>query len=918
MEKWKKWVGASLVALTLPIGFSGEAHAQEKTLNIFHTNDIHASFEEYGKVSAYVNQQREALDHVLFLDAGDFASGNPVVDLNFGKPMIDVFNLAGLDGFVIGNHEFDYGQTHLQENIEDSSFPWLGANMDSGDTSVDNPDPYVVIDVDGVDVGILGITQAPPATAPANVVGMTFDQDYAATALAYQDELEEQADVIVALTHIGHDQDRRLAEAVDYFDVIIGGHSHTTLSQPAVVNGTPIVQTGANLANLGELTLVYDEETDEVNRVTGGLTAVSSLTDVDEDVQAVIDGYVEEMEDVLGKVVGYSDTGLTRDGRYNGDAPLGNFWTDAMRDFAEADVALTNNGGLRDSISPGDITLNDLYTVEPFANEIMVIEMTGAAIEDVIEFSYTRGDRSQIDLQTSGLHYEITTGTTGNYLGVDLTIDGEPVQEEETYAVAVADYIGTGGSGYQFEGEVIHETVGLMTTAMEQYALQLTDAGEPINYYQEGRISVKVDPSGPNPGEIVGSTETGLYSANKNRQDVGLGNLYTDAIKAKTGSEIALLNGSSVTGEIPPGSITDRQIEALDSFGNAIVVAETTGARLKEVIEEQSRYHNGVDLQASGLTYTLVPIGNGYDLANIEVQGEAIDDNAVYTVAYNDYMHGNSFYQLGEAVEDQIGPVWQAVVDYVSEQTEPINYEEGTRIQIEGEEDPGDPSGTRSVAEAIANNSGVYPVQGYIVGSIVNQQPVIGEGTHAPSNLLLADSPDETDRNKMLPVQLVNGTAVRNGLNLVQHPDHLGQPVRITGSLEAYFSTPGMRAPSDYQWVDIGEPEEPEVPACSFDEWKADQVYTAGDQVAYNGEFYEAKWWTQGEHPSKSGQWDVWKKVADCYDTPEGPQEWNSEQIYVAGDQVTVEGKLYEAKWWTQGEDPRNSGQWDVWKKIEE
>ncbi|WP_054711412.1 bifunctional UDP-sugar hydrolase/5'-nucleotidase [Bacillus sp. JCM 19041] len=127
MNMTKKMLYPLLFTLVTLFAFSPLAHATERTLNIFHTNDIHATFDDFGKVSAYINQQREAEEHVLYLDAGDFASGNPVVDLNYGKPMIDVFNLAGLDAFTIGNHEFDYGQSYLQENIEDSSFPWLGA-----------------------------------------------------------------------------------------------------------------------------------------------------------------------------------------------------------------------------------------------------------------------------------------------------------------------------------------------------------------------------------------------------------------------------------------------------------------------------------------------------------------------------------------------------------------------------------------------------------------------------------------------------------------------------------------------------------------------------------------------------------------------------------------------------------------------
>ncbi|PAE94062.1 5'-nucleotidase C-terminal domain-containing protein [Shouchella clausii] len=903
------------VCLTVPQSASGETG--EKTLHIIHTNDIHASFDEYGKVAAYIQNKRQSSDHFLYVDAGDFASGNPVVDLNNGKPMIDVFNLAGLDAFTIGNHEFDYGQDHLKTNMEQADFPWLAANLDTGATGVENTKPYVLIDADGISVALFSLTQAPPATAPANVIGMEFDNDYIGTALAYKDELESQADVIIALTHIGYDQDRRLANEVEYFDAIIGGHSHTTLNAPAVVNGTPIVQTGSNLQHIGELDFTYNETTDEVTEVSGQLTAVSSLTETDEDVQAVIDKYNEEMDELLGKVIGYSNTGLSRDGRYDRDAPLGNFWTDAMRAFADADIALTNNGGIRDSIAPGEVTLNDIYKIEPFANEIMVIEMTGEAIENVIAYSYARDDRNQIDLQTSGLHYEIITGMTGNFIDVNLSIDGQPLEADSTYKVAVADYIGTGGSGYHFEGEILQETVGLMTTAMEQYALERTAAGQALDYESEGRIALKVDPTAPNPGEIIGSTNTGLYSENKNKQDVGLGNLYADSIRAKTGSDFALLNSSSITGEIPPGSITDKQIEALDRYGNTIVVVETTGSRLKEVLLEQSRYHRGVDLQGSGLTYTLIPDENSVfnDVTILLENGEPLDLNGTYTVAYNDYMHASTFYNLGTAIDNSYGPVWQAVVDYVSTQTEPIDYTEGSRIAIEGKE-PEDPTGTLTVAEAIANNSGTKAVKGYIVGSINNNRPIIGEGSHAPSNLLLADSPDETDRAKMLPVQLVNGTPVRNGLNLVNNPENIGKQVRITGSLETYFGTPGMRNPSTYGFIEEPVEPDPELPACDYKAWDKTAIYTAGDRVEHEGDFYEAKWWTQGENPAASGRWDVWKKATDCYEEPDGPQEWQADEIYTAGDRVYYEGQLYEAKWWTQGENPSESGQWDVWKKV--
>ncbi|TSB44817.1 5'-nucleotidase C-terminal domain-containing protein [Alkalicoccobacillus porphyridii] len=915
------------------LSFSQIAHANEEIdLTILHTNDIHASFDEYAKVSEYVKQQRQASSHFLYLDAGDAVSGNPVVDLNDGKPIYEVFNLAGVDAFTLGNHEFDFGQDAFAANMELSEFPWLAANMDVGDTSLEQPKPYEIFDLDGLSVAVFSVTQAPPATAPANTVGLDFDGDYAGVAASYQEELEEQADIIVALTHIGFDQDRRLAEQVDYFDVIIGGHSHTTLNAPNVINGTPIVQTGSNLNNIGQVTLTYDQATDSVTNTSGSLVSVASLTDRDEAVQAVVDGYNEDMEELLGEVVGTSNNGLTRDGRYNGDAPLGNFWTDAMRDMADSDIAFTNNGGIRASIDAGDVTLGDIYQIEPFANEIMVYEMTGQAIKNVLEFSYSRDNRNEIDLQVSGLNYNVLTGPTGSYQDVTLTIGNEPIDLEATYTVAVANYIGTGGSGYNFEGTVISETVGLMTEAMKNFALKLTAEGKTLDYSSEGRIKLSVDPTAPVPGEIIGSTETGLYSANKNRNDVGLGNLYTDSIRTKAGTDIGMLNGSSVTGEINPGSITDQQIESLDGFGNVIVSVNASGSDIKDVILEQAKYRRGVDVQISGLTYNLVTDANGA-ISDVEISlenGDSFDPSATYTVAYNDYMHGNNFYNLGsDIIEADLGPVWTSVVDYVTAQEGPINYEEGQRITIDGEGSGDDPSGLRSVAEALANNSGTARVKGYIVGSIVNSSPVIGEGTHAPSNLLLADSPDETDRSKMLPVQLVNGTAVRNGLNLPSHPENLGRLITVTGSLEAYFSTPGMRAPTTFTFEEeepeVPEepeepevPEEPEAPKCEYTAWEANKTYVAGDRIEHDGDFYQAQWWTQNQNPAEnSGYWEVWQKVTECYEVPDGPQEWNAKTIYNTGDHVTLDGELYEAKWWTQGQSPKDhSGTWDVWKKI--
>ncbi|WP_202079764.1 5'-nucleotidase C-terminal domain-containing protein [Caldalkalibacillus salinus] len=685
----------ALVVSSLFVGTAGSpAFAQDNdtvTLTVVHTNDIHAQIEDFGKIAAYLQYVQRESSHYLYLDAGDIFSGNPVVDLQHGQPIVDLLNDMGLQTLTIGNHEFDYGPEHFQARMEESNFDWLSANtrIVNEEHPIEQPEPFEIYDVNGLSVGVLGLTETPPSTAPANIEGIAFD-DPIETAKQYE-YLRDEVDVFIALSHNGYHLDRQLAEEVTFFDAIIGGHSHTLLTQPAVVNGTPIAQAGANASHVGHLSFNVNVDTGDID-VTGFVQPVDELTDVDEAIQAKVDAYYEEAEEMLGQVIGYSHTGLTREGRTVRDVPLGNFWTDAMREYIQADIALTNNGGIRASIDPGEVTARDIYTVEPFANEIMEIRMTGQAIRDVIQYSYER--RNQIDLQTSGLEYKIITNATGEYLDAELIVNDEPIDPEETYVVAVTDYIGSGGSGYDFQGEVVQAGAGFVTNAMLGYAQFLTDSGQYLDYETEGRISVEVDEEAPFPGEVIGETEHGLYSQNKTRTDAGLGNLYTDALRDQTQVDVALINNSSVLGEIPAGDITDEQIESLDPYKNDIVVVETTGQRIYDVILSQSNYHRGVDLQVSGLTYTLVADDEAEDgpFGAVDIQqidGSDFDLNETYTVAYNDYMHGRDFYNLGQAVSDaDDGKVWEATVAYIKQHDGPIDYHEGERITLEEQEAP--------------------------------------------------------------------------------------------------------------------------------------------------------------------------------------------------------------------------------------
>lgn len=467
------------------------------TLKVFHTNDIHANIDDFGKMAAFLQTEREQVDHSLYLDAGDVSSGNPVVDLQDGMPIFTLLNAMKLDAMTIGNHEFDYGQEAFQSNRTLSNFPWLSANMKITDTSIpiDGVEPYHIFEFDGVKVGVLGLTEAPPATSPSGIVGLSFD-NYLETITQYE-SLRAEVDILIGLNHVGIADDRRIAQATDFFDVIIGGHSHTQLDTPEIVNGTAIVQSGSNARNIGMLTLTLDTETNDIT-VEGYLQAVEELDDevVDNDVQALVDGFNDASEELLSEVLGQTNTGLSRDDRWMGDVQLGNMITDALRNFANTDIAITNNGGIRASIEPGDITARDVFTVDPFGNVVTIIEMTGSELKEVIAYSYHRSLEDygpQIDLQTSGLTYTIYTDEEGLYADSDLFVNGESIDLEATYSIATNNFIVEGGDGYDFSAAtMIQEDAGLVTSALIQYIQEITETEGAVDYdMTENRIQVK-------------------------------------------------------------------------------------------------------------------------------------------------------------------------------------------------------------------------------------------------------------------------------------------------------------------------------------------------------------------------------------------------------------------------------------------
>ena len=339
-----------------------------------------------------------------------------------GAPSFALMGLIGVDASVLGNHEFDFSYDVLKSNIElaGGKYPILGSNIiEKKDGKEVRPfDNHLIKEFDGVKVGIFGI-DTPETKYKANPLN-TKELDFEAPVVTAKRKVAELkklgADIIICMTHLGIDGSTKLEERgtyvleqVDGIDLLLDGHSHT-IGSKKIGNGY-YAQAAKYSELLGEATLTFDKTTKEVsveNQFHHTYTKEmleknknnsyyadfythigKDLTDVEPDaeVEAYIAQLKEEVEPIKKEVVGESTVHLEGDREQvrRRQTNLSTIIADAMRKVGDADVALTNGGGIRDSISAGQVTKGDVLTVLPFGNTVTVIEVTGQKIYEALK-----------------------------------------------------------------------------------------------------------------------------------------------------------------------------------------------------------------------------------------------------------------------------------------------------------------------------------------------------------------------------------------------------------------------------------------------------------------------------------------------------------------------------------------------------
>jgi 5'-nucleotidase len=444
---------------------------------------------------ATLKQQLAAAGHrPLLILAGDFLSPSVASSVFKGEQMIAALNAAGLDLATLGNHEFDFGDDLLIQRMREARFEWVVSNV--VDTTTGRPiggaAPYLVKTFGPLKVGFLGLCLDTDEITP-DKMKHTLIIDPIAAAGQYLPALKRDgADIIVAITHLAFATDRALVERYPEIDVIIGGHEHFLIT--AIENRTLISKAGSDARTVARID-VNKQPTGTVERFYELLPMTSAIPD-DPRTAEVIKSFENRLSSELEAVVATTRVPLDAVASHvrTSETNLGNIVADAIRAEAGAELAIVNSGSIRGNrvFPTGPLTRRTLIEIQPFDNVVVKVAMPGRVVLRALNNGVDRLPAAAgMFPQVSGLKFTVDTNAPAGNRIRDVQVNGQPLQPDRTYTVAIPDFVLLGGDSYtMFAGQ--HVLVGpeagtLISTALEKYVAAKREITQGI----EGRIIVR-------------------------------------------------------------------------------------------------------------------------------------------------------------------------------------------------------------------------------------------------------------------------------------------------------------------------------------------------------------------------------------------------------------------------------------------
>lgn len=495
----------------------------------FHVNDVHAHLDEYSssgsdceepeegcyggyaRIKSKVDELREEHPDSFWFNAGDEFQGTLFYSFYKGEKIAEVLNEMDFDLMTLGNHEWDGGEKELGEFLANLTFPVVAANVISENEQIaPYIEPYHIFE--DRNLAVIGVvTEETPSIA--DVGDQTEFTDAIAAIQEAVYEIRNTTDVkyIVALTHIGYENDIELAEQTEGVSLIIGAHSHTLLGDmedaegkyPTVVENSEgdevFVVTSYRWGEyLGSISLLFDDE-GAILGYHGAPIHLTNETSQDDELQAQIEDWRGPFEEFAAEVLGVSDVELVQETCQDGDCLLGQVMADAMYEYrlnltegSDADTpdfALVNAGGIRAAIDEGNITRGEVLTSFPFGNAIVELEFNGSEIRAIFEGAVSMVN--QVNDEEIGSWFQVSHGVrvefnpdndAGNRL-VNVTINDEPLDDEADYRVVTLDFLAGGGDN------IFVETSDFASLDLQDEVLiQYIEAHSPLDPELEERV----------------------------------------------------------------------------------------------------------------------------------------------------------------------------------------------------------------------------------------------------------------------------------------------------------------------------------------------------------------------------------------------------------------------------------------------
>lgn len=521
-----------LLALLLVLLTSAYAQDQPNVevlkLGIIHTNDTHGHLLPYrangqddwsGVARRRVAIQRARADtdyYWLVLDAGDVFQGTPISNMLTGFLDFECMNQMGYDAMCLGNHEFDFGYELLRGRITDANFHVLSANVIDRERGQPVAEPYCILRRGDYRIGIIGLTTETLLTEThPSIAKSVIAQPATPVCKSLAGYLRSiGCDIVIALDHQGYNRDLNMAEAVPDLDVVVGGHTHTFLDEPTMVDDVVVTQDGQWAENLGVLKLTFERPADDPNArfelvdMQNQYLPLDPSLPQDDGLKAFIGDYEKRFDAEMGKVVCTASQDFPVDNVRLGENALADLICDAMRGATESDVVLFNGGNFRAPLAEGPVTFGNLYSVLPFDNFLVKVNVSGAKLKECLEYAgqqYGDGGFPQVSgMAVVYVDMKLAGVFTGPNLPAEFTWEyndqGEPeaipviataqgwqwLDDDDQLSMLTTDFLAIGGDGFP----LAEDPYGPGYTGMEQratFALWASQQGE-LSKETTGRV----------------------------------------------------------------------------------------------------------------------------------------------------------------------------------------------------------------------------------------------------------------------------------------------------------------------------------------------------------------------------------------------------------------------------------------------